>query len=77
VAEQHTPIRTEALDQMLPIKFLCAARQNMRNIGAIESFALHDVRLHPNRFLRRGEFHAQPEQLVIVCPLEPRVIHFA
>src|SRR6266496_232631 len=42
VAEQHTPIRTKALNQMLPVEFLCAAQKKMRNIGAIEPFALHD-----------------------------------
>src|SRR2546430_1952030 len=36
MAEQHTPIGTEAINQMFPIHFLRAAHENMRNIAAIE-----------------------------------------
>jgi len=77
MTKQHTPIGTEAVNQMLPIEFLGAAYENMRNIRAIEPFALHDVRFHPDHFLRRTKFHGQPWQLVIMRPLEPRVIDFA
>ena len=76
VAEQHTPIRTEPLDQMLPIEFLYAAQQNMRNIGAIESFALHDVRFHPENFFRCAKFHCQTEKVSIMRSIEPGIVDF-
>ena len=65
------------MNQILPIEFICAALKNMHNIGAIEPFTFHDVRLHPNHLLRRTEFHPQAKQFVILRALEPRVIDFA
>ncbi len=62
---------------MRPFDFLCAAPKNMRDVGAIEPFAFHDVRLHPNHFFRCAKFHMQALQFIILGALEPRVIDFA
>src|SRR5439155_15573306 len=77
MAEQDAPIRTKAATQMRPIEFVPAAHEKMRNVGAVESFAFHDVSLHPNHLLRRAKFNRQSQELVIVRPREPRIVHFA
>jgi len=60
-----------------PVEFLCAALKDVRNIGAVEPLAFHNVRLHPNHFLWRTKLHRQAKELVTTRPLEPCVIHFA
>ena len=71
------PIGPEPANQMRPFDFLCAAPKNMRDVGAIEPFAFHDVRLHPNHFFRCAKFHMQALYFIILGALEPRVIDFA
>src|SRR5262249_36552999 len=77
MSEQDSPIGTKAPNQMRPIQFVRAAHEKMRNVSTVESFAFHDVRLHPNHFLRRAKFDRHPEELVIVGPREPGIVHFA
>jgi hypothetical protein len=45
--------------------------KDVRNVGTVEPFAFHDVRLHPNHFLWRTKFYWQVTELVIVRPLKP------
>ncbi len=71
MAEQHSPVRTKAVNQVRPVEFLCAALKDVRNVGAVEPFAFHDVRLHPNHFLWRTKLHFRAKELVTVRSLEP------
>ncbi len=59
MAQQYAPVGPEAMNQMPPIQFLCAALKNMRNVAAIEPLAFHNVSLHPNHFLGCAKFHLQ------------------
>ena len=77
MAEQYAPIGTKTMNQMRPIEFLCAALKNMRDIGAVESFAFHDVGLHPNHFLRCAKFHMQAKQFSILRALKPGIVDLA
>jgi hypothetical protein len=39
IAQQHTPIRAEAAEEMRPVELLGATLKNMHDVGAIEPFA--------------------------------------
>src|SRR5207302_11508243 len=71
LAKQHWPVRAEATNQVRPVEFLCATLKDVRNVGAVEPFAFHNVRLHPNHFLWRTKLHRQAKELVTMRPLEP------
>jgi hypothetical protein len=71
MTEQNAPVRTKAANQMRPIESLCLALKNVRDVGAIEPVAFHDVRFHPNHFLWRTKLHPQVEKLAIMRPLKP------
>ena len=71
MAEQHPPVLTKATNEMRPIESPCITFKNVSNVGTIETFAFHDVRLHPNHFLWRTKLHFRAEELVTTRPLEP------
>ncbi len=77
MAQQYAPIGTESAKKMCPVKFVCAALKNMRNVGAIEPLSLHDVCFHPEHFFGRTNFDTQAKQFLIVRPLKPGIIDLA
>jgi hypothetical protein len=62
---------------MRPIDICRAAAKNMRDVGAVEPFAFHNVSLHPNHFFRRAKFYRHAQQFVVARAVEPGIIHFA
>src|SRR5206468_5640699 len=53
MTEQHSPVRTKAVNQVRPVVVLRAALNDVRNDGALEPITFHAVRLHPTPFLWR------------------------
>ncbi len=77
MAEQYAPISTEPANQVRPVDLCRAAAKNVRDVGAVKPFTLHDVRLHPNHFLRCAKLHGHAQQRVVARAVKPRIIHFA
>ena len=62
---------------MRPIEPFGATLDKMRDIRAVETFALHDVCLHPDDLFGRAEGIGKPEHLLLPRTLKPRIVDLA
>src|ERR1051326_3974213 len=72
--EQRAPVRTEALDEALPIELLARRANHVRDVRAVEALALHDQSLRPDHLLGRNQLDVHVEHFLSHRELEPSVV---
>src|SRR5262245_7600695 len=63
ITQEHPPVRSEALEQPMPVK-LCTTRvQQVHNVRPVIAFTFHDIALGPEHFFWRAEVHRNPQRV--------------
>src|SRR5690349_8586985 len=74
VAEQDAPMTVESLEKPRPIQRRRACAEEMRNIGTVVAFTLHDERLRPDHFFGGQDLYWNPDDHRVMAMLKPRLV---
>src|SRR5687767_7179961 len=68
---------TEAAQQSIPIQFVALRVEQVSDIGAIVTLALHDEGFLPDRFLNRTKFYRPAENFSLRRSFKPAFVNLA
>src|SRR5215471_16328073 len=75
IIQEHPPVRSETLEQPMPIK-LCTTRvQQVHNVRPVIAFTFHNIALGPEYFFWWAEVHDNPQRVTSHSMGKPGLIH--
>src|SRR5262245_40039111 len=72
--EQYASMGAETLQEPSPVEVIPQGAEQVRHVGAVKAFTLHDERLLPDELLRRTELDRHAEHLPVAGMSKPGIV---